>query len=83
MGWWNNFFHKSYIGRSYAENRRGPGNLLAGGPNRREPEAPTKGRTAAFAGVLVFLRSWDFALQVKIKLSERLYRELFYFDLRF
>ena len=54
---------------------RGLGTGAAEGSKPRIP--------AAFAGVLVFLRLWDFALQVKIKLFERFYRELFYFDLRF
>ena len=76
-------FHSAINPEKTSRKSEGLGNLLAGGPNRREPEAPTKGRTAAFAGVLVFLRSWNFALQIKIKLFERLYRELFYFDLRF
>ena len=56
---------------------------LAGKDRAGEAEGINPRVPAAFAGVLVFLRFWDFALQAKIKLSERLYRELFYFDLRF
>ena len=66
-----------------------PGNGDGRGRSQWEDRESTGGGEAnhtfpaAFAGVLVFLRPWNFALQVKIKLFERLYRELFYFDLRF
>ena len=70
--------------REYAGKRPGAGNPpMAGSGWTGAAEGSRQRIPAAFAGVLVFLRSWNFALQIKIKLFERLYRELFYFGLRF